>query len=207
MLLSRSCRKPPLTFCCGGFEGVATGIDGATSTAGDSIGNSGFVLEVGDMISEGDIIGGGAEATAAAAAAAYLMGGNVAFEGVDAAATAGTEGTGGTSALDPIFGNSCFVLSIVPFRLGTFFAIIGLGGISSRIPPVLGSFDALLAGVGFLAEESSLAGVFGAGVARGESSMGSTREAESRDCSSCCRPNSPGPKSSSSSKLRSSYNP
>lgn len=132
-------------------------------------------------MSEGDNMGAVA-ATAAAAAAAYLIGGNGAFVGVEVEAVAfGIGGTGGTdeSALLPNLGSSCFVLSIVLFRLGVFLDNIGLGGSSVDGPRAESlslvdlDADAVFFGT------SSLAGVFGAG--KGISSVGSTREAESRD--------------------------
>lgn len=193
---------------CDALIGVAKD---SFSTAGESTGNSSLV-RTGDVISVGDIIAGADDAaTAAAAAAAYLIGGRAALGGggaeavVPAAAGAveGTGGTGGASAPRPNFGNSAFVLSIVLFRLVVFLDKMGEGGSSVETDVDATSLEALLAGVAFFGG-SSFAGVLGAGVGAGDDSMGSTSDAESRDCSSWCNPNSPAPKSSSSRRLRSS---
>ena len=148
---------------------------------------------------------GGAAVVGPATAAAYLIGGILVF-------VAGTAGVGSAFVGVAFIGNSAFVLSRVDFLDGCFFANIGLGG--SSIGP-LGLLADTEAEAEAWAEADmemegalSFAGVFNAVAVTGGvvASLASMAEDESKlDKSSLCEMSCRY--SSSSCRLRSSYNP
>ena len=179
--------------------GVESGSSVLTTVGDDTI------SEVGATVAGVPVAAAAAVAAAVAGpatAAAYRIGGKAALGADGTGAGASAEGVAGL--IDLIMG-SAFVLSIVDFLEGCFFAKIGLEGSSLDGGPP--GVEVLMADVG-LSFFSSLAGVLatagaGAGVEGGEFSVISMTLEESRFESSSCWAKSCR-YSSSSCRLRSS---